>query len=511
MLQELADDESDITHVVLKTSEGKILGEASNQHLFTPLPEAGEDTEFRVPIPGTDEELVARATLKSLHAVVGKLRAELAGILALVFALALAVSFWASRLLSSKVRGLRGAMDDIMASGDFSRPLPVAARGDASDEIESLAGHFNELAGRMRETEKTEARAAVAAQVAHDIRSPLTAMTLALNQLQTALQGEERVRAAVSGMLSALSNGVSRVGGIVNRLSGRKAEQGANVEAPRLTLVDKLLFDVAQEHALRFPRSLRFSVAGFEPVPGVWSVVQVTELQAALSNLLNNACEAVGEGGRVELFSALEGRALRVTVRDEGVGIPPENLARVFEREFTAGKKGGSGLGLYQAKKAIEWSGGKIEIQSTPGKGTTVSFTLPVEKAPGWMTDEITLEKGQSLVVADDDPAVLAAWRRKAESAGVPVREFSSIRAVEEALRELGGAAGKCFVLDQYAEDGRAGLTGLAFIEAHGLGPCAALCTSEFDDPAIQARVKAAKAKLIPKPRLEAVRVVVRS
>jgi hypothetical protein len=314
-------------------------------------------------------------------------------------------------------------------------------------------------------------------------------------------------------MLSALSNGLSRVGGIVNRLGTKKKQPEAGqveTETPRLTLIDKLLFDVAQEHALKLPRTLKFEITGFDLVPGVWAVVQVTELQAAVSNLLNNACEAVGPEGRVELSCAREGRLLLVRVRDNGVGIPPENLARVFEREFTSGKKGGSGLGLTQAKKAIEWSGGRIELESKVGAGTSVSFTIPIEKAPGWAVDELVFEPGQELVVADDDPGVLAAWRKKAAAAGVTIHEFQSMASLQESLGRLGDRARLRFVLDQYAGDGREGLTGMKFIEEHSLGERACLSTSEFDDPSIQARVKAARAQLIPKPRLAVARIIVK-
>ena len=71
--------------------------------------------------------------------------------------------------------------------------------------------------------------------------------------------------------------------------------------------------------------------------------------------------------------------------RDTGVGIPAENLERIFERKFTHGKATGTGLGLFQAKSAIEWSGGKISVRSEVGKGSVFTVQdLPLGATPSW-------------------------------------------------------------------------------------------------------------------------------
>jgi hypothetical protein len=102
-------------------------------------------------------------------------------------------------------------------------------------------------------------------------------------------------------------------------------------------------------------------------------------------------------------------------------------------------------------------------------------------------------------------------WRKKAEIAGIPLREFGTIRALDESLASLGPLDRIVFILDQYAGDGRGGLTGTAFLEKHGLGAGACLSTSEYDDRVIQDRVRALKARLIPKPRLAAARLLLRA
>lgn len=433
-------------------------------------------------------------------------------IVSLLLLASLLVSVWVSRILLRKILLIRGAVDTIAASKDFSQTIPVSSNPGSKDELNALAIHFNRMFSTMQdaqdeliEAKKTEARAAVAAQVAHDIRSPLTSMTLALNQLQT-------TPAKMAEMISILSHGISRVNGIVKRLSkkyNQTQQDSAPVEAPRLTLVDKLLFDVAQEHALKIPTTQRFEISGFDPIPGIWAVVQVTELQTALSNILNNAFEAVGAQAIVRLSCSLDKNQLLVSIQDNGKGIPNEIITRVFEREFTSGKAEGSGLGLFQAKRAVEWCGGKIKIESKVNEGTTVTLIIPVEKTPAWSSDQVSMKAGQTLIVADDDPTILSAWRQKIESVGkVSIREFSTIHNLDESFTSLGNLENFVFVLDQYASDGREGITGIALIEKHALGSRAYLSTSEFDDPAIQDKVKLLKTRMIPKPRLAAVNIM---
>ena len=104
-------------------------------------------------------------------------------------------------------------------------------------------------------------------------------------------------------------------------------------------------------------------------------------LWQALSNLLTNASKYTPDGGRVTLKLALESQDVLIQVSDNGYGIPEFQKSRIFEKFFRAdniSKMEGTGLGLYIVKEIIEASGGKIWFESTEGKGTTFSFTLPL-------------------------------------------------------------------------------------------------------------------------------------
>lgn len=100
-------------------------------------------------------------------------------------------------------------------------------------------------------------------------------------------------------------------------------------------------------------------------------------------NLLSNSIKFTPEGGRVSICARQTDGEWSITVEDNGLGIPKEDLPRIFDRFYRVDKArsrdlGGTGLGLSIARQIVETHGGHIEISSEPGKGTTVHFTLKV-------------------------------------------------------------------------------------------------------------------------------------
>lgn len=513
-LEQLTDDESDIVHVTLETPSGKILGDVKSRNesqvestlTFTVPATISDCCECRVrgfvgeKIP-YQYKFVAGLSNLSLKKSITKLRTKFLWVVSILMIFAFALSSWVTKILLRKITKIQSTVDEISESGDFTKRIPLVEM-ESKDELDLLSGRFNRMFDRLHESQailieakKAEVKAQIAAQVAHDIRSPLTSMNLALNQLQ------QVVPSSGAEMFSLLSHGISRISGIVKRLSpksGSTEKNATEIEAPRLTLIDKIFFDVAQEHALKLPRTQKFIINGFSSTPEVWSVVQVTEIQTAFSNILNNASEAMGEFGTTELSVQVSGKEFIVTIADNGKGIAPENVEKIFERGISLNKEGGSGLGLYQAKKALEWSGGKIAIESTVNVGTKVRLILPIEKTPAITSLEVLLGKNKKLIVADDDPMILDTWKKKCPAA----LTFKNFTELEAALPDLGDISNYVFVLDQYAGD-RESFTGLVFIEKYKVQ--AYLSTTEFDDPVIQEKIKTLRAKLIPKPQLEKV------
>jgi signal transduction histidine kinase len=99
-------------------------------------------------------------------------------------------------------------------------------------------------------------------------------------------------------------------------------------------------------------------------------------LRQAFLNLAINACQAMPNGGSLRLVCAAARKQVEVRVEDTGVGIPPENLEKIFDLYFTT-KHHGTGIGLSMVYRIIQLHDGEIEVRSTPGRGTTFRVLLP--------------------------------------------------------------------------------------------------------------------------------------
>ena len=100
-------------------------------------------------------------------------------------------------------------------------------------------------------------------------------------------------------------------------------------------------------------------------------------LRQAFLNLAINACQAMPQGGTLRLAAAARGtRRVQVPIEDTGVGIPPDHLGKIFDLYFTT-KDHGTGIGLSMVYRIVQLHDGEIEVQSTPGRGTTFRILLP--------------------------------------------------------------------------------------------------------------------------------------
>jgi len=126
--------------------------------------------------------------------------------------------------------------------------------------------------------------------------------------------------------------------------------------------------------------------------------------------------EAFDGGGTVTVTLSEGGGGVTVAVRDDGRGIPPELLPRLGQKGETHGKAGGTGLGLYHARASAEGWGGRLEIASAPGGGTTVSLVLP----------SVAVAAVRSTVLLDDDPLVHLNWKLAAKAAGAGLKAFET-------------------------------------------------------------------------------------
>ena len=171
-------------------------------------------------------------------------------------------------------------------------------------------------------------------------------------------------------------------------------------------------------------------------------MVDRDRIDHVFDNLIGNAIQHTPRGGSIRLTARPEGDAVQVDVRDTGEGIPREHLPRLFEKFYRipgASPAGGAGLGLAIVREIITAHGGRIDVASQPGKGTTFTFTLPAchdahDQAP--TEGHLAMYPPKCILIVDDEPNVRLMLRTALESAGYRVVEAADGLAALTRLRD---------------------------------------------------------------------------
>src|SRR5947199_1107988 len=302
------------------------------------------------------------------------LRYYTGGFAGVVVVLGAVVVFAGVRLAGHLSRQLSRPIDELVGWTRLIRrrmPLPAGPPIHGAPEFEALRQALRELAtaldqARDKELEAERLRAfrEVARRVAHEIKNPLTAMRIGVDQLRrSGGQADSRTATAVDVLASETER--------LDRLAKEFAEFGRLPEGPKseVELVE-LLVDLAKSAV---PPAIAVTVrANGGPCT---LLGQYDPLRRAFANLLRNAAEAMGGHGPIEVGVAKDGQGVLVTIADHGPGIPEEQRQRVFEPYFTT-KQDGTGLGLALVRQTIEAHNGTIRVSETAGGGATFSIVL---------------------------------------------------------------------------------------------------------------------------------------
>jgi signal transduction histidine kinase len=244
------------------------------------------------------------------------------------------------------------------------KPLRVAVLADISAERVQTEDRV--------ESERIDSIMTLAAGVAHEIGNPLNALSIHLQLLRRRLAGVGAEAARSLETVDLLEAEVRRLDGIVRNFLGA-------VRPSRPNLADTSLLEVAASAlALLKDQMEQLGVRATVDVAGEIPPVLADrdQVQQALFNVLKNALEAMDRGGELTLRARSEDDWVVLEVADTGVGIPAGKLTRVFDAYYTT-KRDGSGLGLLIVLRILRAHGGRVDIASEPGKGTTVTLRFP--------------------------------------------------------------------------------------------------------------------------------------
>ena len=262
-----------------------------------------------------------------------------------------------------------------LGRGEFDAAVDLPDDAELRDVSESIKAIGVRLAAgsdaTQRDARRLVALSRLSAGIAHEIKNPLNAMSIHLELLRTQLGGSREATehlAVITGQLRRLDDVVQTF------LKFSRPEQLALKPTSLLAMLNdiKLIAEAEGERA-----GVRVIVECPADLPEVHA--DATSLQNALLNLALNGCQAMPHGGTLWIRAARVGREqVAVTVTDSGVGIPADQLDKIFNLYFTT-KEGGSGIGLAMVYRTVQLHDGDIRVESAPKRGTTFTVTLPVE------------------------------------------------------------------------------------------------------------------------------------
>lgn len=353
----------------------------------------------------------------------------------------------------------------------------------------------------------------LAARVAHDIRSPLNTINAVTTTLKNIPESNEKLLKGAIQRIRDIANGIGDQNKQILALEKSRSVGGIGIaNETDTTLLFPILESIVSEKRAQHQNKdleieLDVSPAGY----GLFAKVNELELRRTLANLIENAVEAVGSGGRVQIGLSQNHNSILIDIKDNGKGIPLDLLPRIGERGFSFGKENGSGLGVYYAKETVRSWDGRLEISSQANVGTSIMIVLKEQPPPSWFAQGVQLSKGSTVIILDDDPTIHAVWQERMKDVAddLNVQHFFDPQAALSWFVQNQEKLGKYCVLSDY-ELRVKGANGLDVIERLGVNhQDVLLVTSAFEDSSVRSRCDELKIKILPKPSLAFTPIVV--
>jgi two-component system OmpR family sensor kinase len=338
----------------------------------------GERVLYAV-VPVVHEERIAGAvmlvtSLEEVYATLDGIRRLITMFSIAGGILALIVSLFLSNQLTNPINKLTAAVRRL-SEGRLDQRVDVSS----NDEIGILAADFNEMAAKLEEADHTLRN--FLADASHELKTPLSSIKVLSQSL---IDSQEQDPAIYRDFLQDISSETDRMTALVNDMSELTKLQG-DIDRPvplKNLLVEGILNHIkglVKGDALQKRIDVRVQIGEYGQIS--WPLNQDLFTHIML-NLVSNAIRFTPDGGRVTVTAAIEGEELVVRVQDTGIGISQEDLPHIYDRFYRVAQDrnrdtGGTGLGLAITRQAVFHHGGTINVNSTPGEGTTFEVRFP--------------------------------------------------------------------------------------------------------------------------------------
>jgi signal transduction histidine kinase len=308
--------------------------------------------------------VVLQRSLDSLNADITNLWLYVAflGGAAMIAAVLIAVTFarWVSKPLVTMDAAARR-----LADGDLAVRAPAVS---GPTELRRMAATFNMMAGRLETL--LHGHQAMVADVSHQLRTPLAALRLRIDLL-AADSGP-----AAAAELAGAQGEIARLSRLVDGLLAVARAENVTEQVVSMNLIPAVTERVAAWQPVADGHGVKLAVESRGSADHPRVALGVGHLEQILDNLLDNAIDALAEGGVVTVTVSSAGKSSMLVVADDGPGMTEQERSRAFLR-FTSGSANGTGLGLAIVHRLVTSNGGTARLAETPGGGLTVSIEFP--------------------------------------------------------------------------------------------------------------------------------------
>lgn len=356
------------------------------------------------------------------------------------------------------------------------------------NEFTALSEFIQTKTDNLRNATKDIVTMDMAKQVSHDIRSPLAALMMAIDDVDKTISTSQK---------NMIYSSVRRINDIANNLLNSRATNEISSEI-RTELLGPIIDSLVSEKRMQYRDNLNINIKfDLNESFGLFSNVNVVELKRSLSNLINNSIEAIVSKGTVSInIFETKDKKICLSIVDNGSGMSEDVLNKLGEKGFSYGKRGsdsGSGLGFFHAKKMIESLGGALEIESHLGQGTSIKIFLNKAIGPNWFLERLILPKNKKILILDDDESMLHAW---SERIHLQSHLFTSGEEFANAINLI--RADEFIAFIDYELLGQV-KNGIDLIKSLGIAEQSFLVTSRFEEKELQEACNKLGVKIIPK------------
>lgn len=301
-------------------------------------------------------------------------------------------------------------------------PLEVHSIKNAFDKVLTNLEYEYHIRG---EAEKKSALLDLAAHVAHDIQSPLAVVELIVSKIGTAishthqqilLQATQSVRDIATNLLSQYRKSDVTTQNTSLSHDPLLIDDGCTVRSLLLVPIIENIISQKRIEWQQYPCRLTTNIDSKAEL--TWIEAAPSDIKRIISNLLNNAYEALTESTRaIHVELTLQNNYVELIINDTGCGINEQLIPDILNG--VSSKHAGKGFGVSSAKQFIESLNGQFALTSSPRQGTQVTLHIPVAKKPDWFTEIIYFSEDSRIIILDDDINIHNWWRQHANNANM--------------------------------------------------------------------------------------------